>query len=88
MPPALYKDILSENDLVVVISEHIDYLLKLEGKASPFGYAAYSISQLQEPLSNIKGELQKLKGVGKTTEGIVLEILETGTSSYYEQLLT
>lgn len=32
IPPALYSDILSENDLVVVILEHIDYLLKQEGK--------------------------------------------------------
>ncbi|MHC1604482.1 MAG: hypothetical protein ACXQTP_00720 [Candidatus Methanofastidiosia archaeon] len=44
IPPALYKDILNENDLVVVILEHIDYLLKLEGKKSPYGYAAYSTS--------------------------------------------
>ena len=34
------------------------------------------------------GELQKLKGVGKVTESIILEILETGSSSYYEKLLT
>ncbi len=88
IPFALYKDILSENDLVVVILEHIDYLLKLEGRISPFGYAAYSISQLEEPLSTMKRELQKLKGVGRTTERLILEILETGTSSYYEKLLT
>jgi DNA repair photolyase len=88
IPPSLYKDILSENDLVIVILEHIDYLLKLEGKKSPYGYAAYSISQLKEPLSTIKGNLQKLKGVGKTTESIILEILETGSSSYYKKLLT
>jgi DNA polymerase/3'-5' exonuclease PolX len=36
----------------------------------------------------MKGELRKLKGIGKTTEGIILEILETGSSSYYEKLLT
>jgi len=84
---ALFKDILSENDLVIVILEHIDYLLKLEEKRSPYGYAAYSISKLKEPLSAMKGELRKLKGVGRTTEGIILEILETGNSSYYEKLL-
>ncbi len=87
IPPALYRDILSENDLVIVILEHIDYLLKLEGKSSPFGYAAYSISQLKRPLSTMRGELRKLRGVGTTVEGIVLEILETGGSSYYEALL-
>jgi hypothetical protein len=87
MPLALYRDILEQNDLVVVILEHIDYLLKLEGKPSSFGYAAYSISQLKEPLSAMKGELQKIKGVSKAVEPVILEILETGSSSYYEKLL-
>ncbi|MGB3346078.1 MAG: radical SAM protein [Candidatus Humimicrobiia bacterium] len=87
IPLALYKDILSENDLVTVILEHIDYLLKLKGKRSPYGYAAFSISQLKQPLTTMKEELQKIKGVGKTTENIILEILETGTSAYYEKLM-
>ena len=87
MPPALYRDLLEQNDLVVVILEHIDYLLKLEGKPSSFGYAAYSISQLKEPLSAMRGELQKIKGVSKAVEPVILEILETGSSAYYEKLL-
>ena len=36
----------------------------------------------------MKGDLRKLKGVGKVTEGIIMEILETGRASYYEKLLT
>jgi len=87
MPLALYRDILEQNDLAVVILEHIDYLLKLEGKPSSFGFAAYSISQLKEPLSTMKGELHKIKGVSKTVELVILEILETGSSAYYEKLL-
>jgi len=87
MPLSLYRDILEQNDLAVVILEHIDYLLKLEGKPSSFGYAAYSISQLKEPLSAMKGELQKIKGVSKAVEPVMLEILEKGSSSYYEKLL-
>ncbi len=86
IPLAFYKDILNENDLVIVILEHIDYLLKLEGKSSPYAYAAYSISQLKEPLSTMKAELQRLKGVGRTTERIILEILETGSSSYLQKI--
>ncbi|MCK4613360.1 MAG: radical SAM protein, partial [Thermoplasmata archaeon] len=85
IPLAVFRDILDENDLVVVILEHIHYLLKLEGVKSPFGYAAYSISQLKEPLSGMKEDLQTLKGVDKRTKGIILEILETGSSSYYEK---
>ncbi len=87
MPPALYRDILGENDLVVVILEQIDYLLRMQGERSPFGWAAYSISQVAEPLSEMKGDLRKLKGVNETVERMVLEILETGKSSLHEQLL-
>ena len=68
--------------------EQLDYFLKMQRRSSPYGYAAYSISKLKEPLSTMKGDLQKLKGVGRTTERIILEILNTGTSSYYEKLLT
>ncbi len=86
IPVSLFKDILSEDDLVIVILEHIDYFLKTEGRPSPYGYAAYSISKLKEPLRAMRGDLQKLKGVGKTTERIILEIFDTGTSSYYKKL--
>lgn len=86
IPVSLFKDILSEDDLVIVILEHIDYFLKTEGRPSPYGYAAYSISKVKEPLRAMRGDLQKLKGVGKTTERIILEILDIGTSSYYKKL--
>ncbi len=86
IPLPLFKDILSENDLVVVLLEHIDYLLKMKGRKSPFGYAAYSISQIKTPLSDLENDLRKIRGVGNVTERIILEILKTGTSSYYEKL--
>lgn len=60
--------------------EQIDYLLKLEGRKLPFAYAAYSISKIKEPLVAMKGSLRKLKGVGRATEDIILEILEKGSS--------
>jgi len=88
IPLNLYKDVLEENDFVVVILEHIDYLLKLEGRTSPYGYAAYSVSQIKEPLSTMKGELRSIKGVGRVTESIILEILKTKSSTYYKILLS
>jgi DNA repair photolyase len=88
IPFVLFNNILNENDLVVVILEHIDYLLKMKERTTPFGYAAYSISQLKEPLSNHKENLTKIKGVGPMTERIIKEILETGRSTYYEKLST
>ncbi|MBN1861019.1 MAG: radical SAM protein [Candidatus Thermoplasmatota archaeon] len=87
IPPRLFHGLLSKNDLVVVILEHLDYFLKLEGKKSPFGYAAYSISKLKKPLSTMLDELSTIKGVGTTTEHLIREILRTGHSSLYEQFL-
>jgi len=87
IPSKLFKNYLSENDLVIVILEHIDYLLKLKGKKSPYGFAAYSISKLDKPLSSIKYNLREIQGVGKVTENIIWEILDNGTSKYYERLL-
>ena len=87
IPPHLFKDFLSENDLITIILEHMDYLLKLKGKKSPYGYAAYSISQIKKPLSSMKYNLRKIKGVGQVTERIIWEILDTGNCKYYEKLL-
>ncbi|MCP4157568.1 MAG: radical SAM protein [bacterium] len=86
IPAYVFKDMLDENDLVVVLLEHIDYILKSRGETSPFGYAAYSISRLKEPLSSMKDQLMKIKGVGNVTESVIAEILETGDSSYYRSL--
>ena len=86
MPLALYRDILSENDLVVVMLEHIDYFLRLEGKRSSFGSAAYAISKLNKPLSAMRSTLREIKWVGEKTEKIILEILETKNSAYYNSL--
>ena len=87
IPPKIYSDMLDENDKVVVILEQIDYLLKIQGKKSPYGFAGYSISKIQKPLSTMKDKLRLIKGIGPTTEKIILEILNNGTSSYYEKLL-
>ena len=88
MPSYLFKNFLSQNDLVVVILEQIDYILKMNGKKSPYSYAAYSVSKLTEPISKIKGSLRQLKGVGPVTEKIILEIINTGSSPYYEKLMS
>ena len=87
IPSRLFKDFMNENDLVSVILDQIDYLLKLKRKNSPYGYAAHSISQLEKPLSSMKFNLRKIKGVGQVTENIIWEILDSGTCKYYERLL-
>jgi DNA repair photolyase len=87
IPPALFKDIISENDLVIVMLEHLDYFLQLEGKRSSYGYAAHQISKITQPLSTMKSALKEIKGVGYKTEQIILEILETKNSDYYNSLM-
>jgi DNA polymerase/3'-5' exonuclease PolX len=87
VPARLYRDILDRNDLVVVMLEQINYLLRLRNQRAPYGMAAWSISQIKEPLSTVRSSLPGLKGVGKSAIKIVREILDTGGSSYYNQLL-
>jgi DNA repair photolyase len=87
IPQKYFADILDTNDKVIVTLEHIDYYLKSLGRSSPFGYAAYSISNIKEPLELWQEKLQTIKGVGPTTEKMIREIMESGVSSYYERLL-
>jgi len=87
IPSYIFNNILSENDLVIVILEQIDYLLKLKGYKSNYGYAAYSISKLNKSLSEIRSELTRINGIGQTIRKIIWEILDTGTSKYYEKLM-
>ena len=77
----------SRNDLVVVMLEQINYLLRLRNQRAPYGMAAYSVSQIKEPLPAVRSQLPGLKGVGKSAIKIIREILDTGGSSYYDQLL-
>jgi DNA repair photolyase len=87
MPYNIYKDILTENDFVVVILEQIDYLLKLRGQRSNYGYAAYKISRITEPLSAIRNTIKNINGIGKITGALIFEIIDTGRSEMYEKLL-
>jgi len=87
IPPSIFNDVVTENDRVIIILDQLHYLLQLQGKKSPYGFAAYNISQLPQNLSTMKNDLQSIRGVGKVTEKIILEILEIKTSEYYEKLL-
>ena len=86
IPPAIWADFVDITDRVIIILEHIDYLLKLKEQKSPYGYAAHAISQLKAPIDQHTA-LQDIKGVGQSTEKLVREIQTSGTSKYYEWLL-
>jgi hypothetical protein len=86
IPEYLYRNLLNQNDLVIVILEHLEYMLRLQGDSSNYGYAAHSISLLNEPLSEMKKSLDSLPGVGTFTRQIIEEIIETGNSTYYSKI--
>jgi DNA repair photolyase len=87
IPPHIFSDFIDDNDKIIVILEHIDYLLKLRGLSSSYGYAAYSLSKINKPISSIKNNILDIKGVGTKSQKIINEILDSGKSSYYEKLL-
>ncbi|MBD3422035.1 MAG: radical SAM protein [Chitinivibrionales bacterium] len=87
IPPRLYNDILDVNNKVVVMLEHIDYIHKLNGWTSPYGYAAYRLAQVKEPLGEMRDKLRSINGVGKRIASIVGEIIDTGSCRYLERLL-
>jgi DNA repair photolyase len=87
IPLSVFRNILSEKDLVVVILEHLDYYLRCEGKNSSFGYAAYSLSQIKTSISDKNINWNNISGVDRNTKKIIFEILETGTSSNYQKFV-
>jgi DNA repair photolyase len=87
VPPRFYADFFDINDRVTIILEHIDYYMRMKGGRSPFGYAAYQISKLTVPIVELGFRIGTIEGVGRKTAQIIREIIETGTSSLYENLL-
>ena len=40
IPSEIFKPLVSPNELVSLILDQLDYLVKFKGKKSPYGYAA------------------------------------------------
>lgn len=76
VPSRLYKHVIPENDYVVVRLEHMDYRCRLEGKKSPYGYAAYNLSKVKESIGDMRFHLKSIKGVGEKTARAVRRILD------------
>ena len=87
IPAKIFNDTIDRTDLVVVILDQLDFLLKTKGENSPYGFAARSISQLKDPIGSYLHGLMTIKGVGPVTEKLIMEILRTGTCQYYEKNL-
>ncbi len=87
IPIQHWKPVTDESDRVVIILEQLDYLLKLKRETSPYGYGAYSLSQLKQPIREYQGSFTRLKGIGPVTERLIREILNTGSCKYYDKMM-
>jgi DNA polymerase/3'-5' exonuclease PolX len=72
-----------------VILDQMDGLFRERGLVSTYGRASRSLGRLEVPLESPDGwkHLRRLGGVGPSTERILKEILDTGTSQVYEKVL-
>jgi DNA repair photolyase len=87
MPPELFSDLLDEKDRVVVMLDQMDYLFRLRGKSSAYGYAARAVARLAEPIREQLATGIPLPGISVKARALIEEILATGTAGQYEQLL-
>ena len=88
IPSSIFKSFVSTSELVILILEQLDYLCKLKGFNSPYGYSAYSLSQLKTPIEDLfPEELLTIKGIGQVTAKLIKEIIDTKDCKYYNQLL-
>jgi len=88
IPLKIFSPLLSKKEQVLITLEQLDYLIKLKGEKSPYGYAAYSLSKIDNRLKEISDqEFLSLKGVGPFTLKLIREIIVTGRCRYYEKFL-
>lgn len=94
-PDAVYEGRLAlDNRDVASVLERIADLLEFKDenpfKLRSYRVAAETIAELQQPIVEIAGRgaasLQELPGIGKSLSTQILEIIQTGTSSFFEEL--
>ncbi|HJQ24818.1 MAG TPA: DNA polymerase/3'-5' exonuclease PolX [Blastocatellia bacterium] len=94
-PDAVYDGRLAvDNRDVAGVLERIADLLEFKDenpfKLRSYRVAAETIAEMQQPVAEIAARgaaaLQELPGIGKSLSAQILEIIETGTSSFFEEL--
>jgi DNA repair photolyase len=88
IPSSIFGRVFDCRGRAVIILEHLDYLLRLRGRKTTYGYAARSVAALEEPLETLRSGLRTIPGVGAATERLLREVIDTGSSGYYEKLLS
>lgn len=87
IPLRLFRGLLQPKDLAVVLLEHIHAALELEGKASPYRYAAFRLSRLKEPMDVARRHVARIQGIGEAVASVIEEILDSGSCRLYEELM-
>jgi DNA repair photolyase len=87
IPNYIYKDQLDKNKYISVLLDQLDYLVKLNYGKSNYGLASKSIFELERPITELRNRLKTINGVGTESEKVIKEIMNSGTSQYYEKLL-
>lgn len=89
MPAKIFQPFVSLSELVILILEQLDYLVRLKGDKSSYNYAAYSLSKINKPIEILSyDELIKINGIGPVTARMIREIVETKRCGYYERMLS
>jgi DNA repair photolyase len=86
IPVDLCKPYVSRDDMVGLILEQMEYLLKLRGFNSSLGYVSYQLSKLKKPLQELTN-LAGIKAMKPQTQRLIEEILQTGDSRQYQDLM-
>ncbi len=89
IPRRVFVGVLSEDDLVQVMLEHVDYALRLRGAASSFGRAARAMRAAGRPARELAQSLFPFAGadgVAPQAREAIREILDRGTCRLYDEL--
>jgi DNA polymerase (family 10) len=89
------EEIAIDNGEVARVLQQIADMLEFKNE-NPFKFRSYqmaaeTVGSMGTPVTDIisrggAGELQKIPGIGKTISTQILEIVQTGKSSYFEEL--
>ncbi len=85
MPRALFAGFLSGMDLVMILMEHANAMLELEGRSSTYRRVAARVARFGAPVT--RENVGQIGGIGKAAAAMMTEIFDTGTSRLYEDLL-
>jgi histidinol phosphatase-like PHP family hydrolase len=75
------------NAVVGNLLRDLSVIQTVEGKKFAYKRAAAAILALEHPLSVSRGRLEKIPGVGPSSERVIREVLDTGTSPTVERAI-